>query len=138
MVVAADKARERGISESTPVQGRLMSQTTVECPVDLEDGLARAGDDREFFLELLQMFIDDAPARLKELQAAIEASDAIRVCSIAHGIKGAAANLSANAVRDSAYELETLGRQAATSGYDAPLTQLRTELQRLADFVQRF
>lgn len=138
MVPAADKGPDYAKRMAMPPRGTPMFQSTAECPVDLEDGLARAGDDRDFYRELLQMFVDDAPLRIEELMAAIDAHDATRICSVAHGMKGAAANLSANAVRDCAHQLETLARQGAIQGYESPFARLRKELRRLAEFVREF
>lgn len=115
-----------------------MSQPTAECPVDLEEGLARAGDDRDFYRELLQMFVEDAPLRVNELAHAIAGNDATRIRSVAHGMKGAAANLSAIAVRDCAHDLESLALQGATQNYGLPFARLAEELQRLAEFVREF
>lgn len=115
-----------------------MAPITAPCPVDLADALARAGDDRDFYHELLQMFMDDAPARLEELERAIGQRDHATITAVAHSLKGAAANLSATGVREAAYSLETKGRAGETEGYDDPFRSLREELARLGEFVAGF
>jgi HPt (histidine-containing phosphotransfer) domain-containing protein len=115
-----------------------MTVNTDACPVDLKDGLARAGDDRDFYKELLQMFVDDAQHRLEQLASAIQAEDSAAITSLAHSIKGAAANLSANAVRDLAYSIEMRGRAGQTCGYQADLTKLQAEIVRIERFTEQF
>lgn len=116
----------------------VMTQCDQLCPLDLEDGLARAGGEKDFYKELLDLFLEDVPQRVAELRSAIEAGDAARVASAAHSIKGAAANLSAMPVRETAYALETRGRGADLSGAPQLLAQLEAEIERLAEFVSSY
>ncbi len=115
-----------------------MTQCEQLCPLDLEDGLARAGGEKDFYKELLELFLEDVPQRLTELSSALGANDAARVASAAHSIKGAAANLSAMPVRETAYALETKGRSADLDGAPQLLTQLESEIRRLAEFVASY
>ena len=112
--------------------------TDTACPVDLEDGLARAGDDREFYKELLEIFLDDVPGRMEQLRAAIASGQAEEVASTAHSIKGAAANLSALAIRDTALNLETQGRGGDLSQASALAEKLQGEIDRLTVFLRTF
>ncbi len=108
------------------------------CPVDLEDGLARVGDDREFYQELLEIFLEDAPERMSELLSALAASDSEQVARSAHSIKGAAANLSATVVRDEALEIEQIGRSGNLDGLEVKVKQLQGSLDQLAIFARAF
>ncbi|MDQ7006016.1 MAG: Hpt domain-containing protein [Acidobacteriota bacterium] len=112
--------------------------TDTTCPVDLEDGLARAGDDREFYKELLEIFLDDVPGRMEQLRAAIAAGQAEEVAGVAHSIKGAAANLSALAIRDTALSIETQGREGDLSQASALVEKLQDEIHRLAAYLRTF
>lgn len=108
------------------------------CPVDLEDGLARAGDDREFYRELLEIFLDDTASRLVELRTGLAAGDCEKLASDAHGIKGAAANLSATFVREAALAIERQGREGNLSNMEEMLQRLEGEVSRLAEFAGSF
>jgi len=110
----------------------------TSCPVDLEDGLARAGDDREFYKELLEIFLEDTASRLVDLRASLTAGDCKKVASDAHGIKGAAANLSAIFVRDIALAIEQQGREEDLSNMEELIGRLEGEVGRLADFARGF
>ncbi|HHN73889.1 MAG TPA: Hpt domain-containing protein [Acidobacteria bacterium] len=112
--------------------------TDTACPVDLEDGLARAGDDREFYKELLEIFLDDVPGRMEQLRSAIAAGQADEVASVAHSIKGAAANLSALAIRDTALNIETQARNENLSDAPALAGTLEVEIGRLTEFLRSF
>jgi len=106
------------------------------CPVDLADGLARVGDDAEFFKELVEMFLEDAPDRLDSMHRSIQAANVEDVAREAHGIKGAAANLSAIQIRDIAREMESAGQDGNVESLTALFEELRREFDRLAEFAK--
>lgn len=108
------------------------------CPVDLADGLARAGDDREFYRELLDLFIEDASQRLVQLESALSAGDLKEVAATAHSLKGAAANLAAGRAREIAYAIESRGRAGDGAGLAELAGDLGTEIERVAAFARSF
>jgi two-component system sensor histidine kinase/response regulator len=60
--------------------------------------------------ELLGIFLEDTPSQLGKLKQAVEAQDALLVEQYAHAIKGASANIGANALRGAAHEMERAGK----------------------------
>ena len=108
------------------------------CPVDLADGLSRAGDDREFYRELPDLFLEDARQRLTRLESALSAGDLEEVAATAHSIKGAAANLAAGRARELAWAIESRGRAGDGTGLDALTGDLAAEIERVAAFTRSF
>ncbi len=115
-----------------------MTVSADVCPVDLADGLARAGDDRAFYRELLDLFLDDARQRLVHLETALSAGDLTQVASTAHSIKGAAANLAAERARALAWAIESRARAGDSAGLAELAGELAAELERVADFTRSF
>ncbi len=115
-----------------------MSVKNVGCPVDLEEGLARAGDDREFYKELLEIFLDDVPERMKLLRNALKDGDGEQVARAAHAIKGAAANLSATQIFETALQLEQWGREGQLDQSAASIASLDEALVELRAFLANF
>ncbi len=115
-----------------------MTVSTDLCPVDLADGLARAGDDRAFYRELLDLFLEDARQRLDQLESALSAGDLAQVASTAHSIKGAAANLAAERARSLAWAIESRGRAGDSAGLAEFAGELAAELERVAAFTRSF
>ena len=62
-------------------------------------------------MRLVGKFLTQAGEDVKELETAIREQDAARVRLVAHRLKGAAANVSAGAIREIASRLEVFGRQ---------------------------
>jgi HPt (histidine-containing phosphotransfer) domain-containing protein len=111
--------------------------TQQAAPVDWEEGLARAGDDVEFFKELLELFLGDVPSRLEALDQAIAGGDAGAAAAAAHSIKGAAANLSARGVQQQAYTLEHAARGGELAALPEMSRALRSEVERLEAFANQ-
>lgn len=98
--------------------------------------LDRLGGDEEMLQTFLDLLLQQAAADLPKLTEAVQQGDAKRVEHLAHSLKGAAASLSAERIRQAAYQLETMGRSGdLTSAVDA-LAQLRTEVDQLRQFLK--
>jgi PAS domain S-box-containing protein len=100
--------------------------------------LKRLMGNRKLAGQLVKAFLDDAPAQLSRLRQQIAEGDSSGARRQAHSLKGAAANLSAGALRAAAWRAE----QAASAGQLAGLAdciaameteveQFRTQMQRL-------
>jgi two-component system sensor histidine kinase/response regulator len=72
--------------------------------------LERVGGDELLVDEILQIFVEDCPVRLRDVDDAFSAGNAEGLASAAHAIKGAALNLSAHRVAGAAEALESAGR----------------------------
>ncbi|MGE3276426.1 MAG: Hpt domain-containing protein [Vicinamibacterales bacterium] len=62
-------------------------------------------------IEVLQLFLDDAPARVDTITAAALAGDAVTLARAAHGLKGSAANIGAARLRATCRAIEEAGRE---------------------------
>ena len=76
-----------------------------------EFALEQTGGDEELLDELLALFRDSSAQDYEQLCRAAEANDADGVVAAAHSIKGAAASLGIEAVRQLALEMESRARQ---------------------------
>jgi len=103
------------------------ASTTI---LDLDALLARCMGDTAVAERILAKFQRRLPDDLIQIETSLLAGEAERVASLAHALKGAAANLSATALREAAARLETAGRNADLDGAQACLRQLRSEWER--------
>jgi HPt (histidine-containing phosphotransfer) domain-containing protein len=86
-------------------------------PVDLTAALHMTDGDAALLEELISIFLEDTPARLRELKEGLDGGDARVVERIAHTLKGALALLGAAPARALAAEVEAelrAGRLPAT------------------------
>ena len=73
--------------------------------------LSRVGGDTGIFVELCDIFLDDAPKRLAAIRAALGSGDAQALRAAAHAFKGSASVFDADAIVAAARQLEQLGGQ---------------------------
>ena len=103
---------------------------------DPEGFQRQTGGDADLRAEIVQMFLEDCPARVEEIRAAVASGDAPALVSAAHALKGSAAYLCASIVRGRAADLERLARErrmddapALLEHLDAAVAALLTELR---------
>ncbi len=104
-------------------------------PVDVTSVLERCMQNANLLERVLGKFGEHVPAAAKELGAQVRAGNAAEVARIAHGIKGAAANASADGVRNLAAELEEMGRTANLHEAVSRMQSLETELARCIAYI---
>jgi HPt (histidine-containing phosphotransfer) domain-containing protein len=78
----------------------------------------------EFVTELVDTFLDDAPALIAELRSARAAADADRFRRAAHSLKSNCNTFGALALAGMARELETRGMSADRAADDAAITAI--------------
>jgi HPt (histidine-containing phosphotransfer) domain-containing protein len=73
---------------------------------------------------VIGVFLDDCPARLKAIKAAVDARQPEAIRLAAHGLKGAAGNLSATSLFDAAEILERIGAESRLDAAEAAWRRL--------------
>lgn len=100
--------------------------------IDYESLLIRCVGNDDLAKRVLAKFDQSAHIELGHLEKGLADDDAASVASRAHSLKGAAANLSANSVRDIAATLESMGIRRDLDGADEQLQSLKDEIQKLS------
>ena len=90
---------------------------------------------REFELELLQMFVEDTQTHLETLEVAIATNDCQQVMRAAHHLKGSSGNAGVTAMYISAEKLEQLADRQQLEGAIALLADLNQFFDRLRTFL---
>jgi len=103
---------------------------------DRADLLARLGGDESMLRAIAGVFLDDAPHQLRSLRDAVRSADPEAVRFRAHGLKGAAANLSAEPLRRAALALEQAGSSGDVGGISGLFSAVERELERLCECLR--
>ncbi len=74
--------------------------------LSIEETLERMSGDRELLANLFQLYIDDAPKKLRSLEEHVGQADFYQVERIAHSLKGASATVGATRLCQLAADLE--------------------------------
>lgn len=109
----------------------MTDDTQLQGPLDTAalDELRDYG--AEILIELIDIFLDDTPNRLRELQAAVMAGDAHATEQAAHALKSACAQLGAANLSTMCRDLEAKGRAGDLDGAPALVVRALTEWQRV-------
>jgi CheY-like chemotaxis protein len=119
------------------VEQEELTPATVAPAFERAAALERLGGDRALLSEVIQLFLEDCPLRIAAIRSAIDVRDADGLCSEAHALKGAAGNLSAVSLFETAEILEQLGRDRRFEAADAACRRLSDEAAHVLDTLRR-
>jgi HPt (histidine-containing phosphotransfer) domain-containing protein len=135
--IMEDYFGEGNASEDQPPLTTLPSITSVdEAPMDIAAAMPRFNNDRQFFIEMCQDFMQHLPGRLQEIDFAVQAGDSITLNRLAHSIKGVSANFNAGPLSSVCAELESQTPQGDISGAAALVEKIHFEADRLLVYMR--
>ncbi len=88
------------------------------------------GDNDVFLMEIIGIYVEDTPVRIKELKQSLAAGELALFTRAAHTIKGSSANLGAIAVASVAEALENKSRTEGLVGLAPLVEQVESEFAR--------
>jgi HPt (histidine-containing phosphotransfer) domain-containing protein len=104
-------------------------------PIDSRalDNLRRIGGEpaSSFLHEMVQIFVEDSPPRLAEIEAASARADGTALAKAAHSLKGAGSNFGAHRFRALCEALERAGKAGEFASVATLLSSLRTEYEQV-------
>lgn len=109
---------------------------TVSDVLDREELMQRIDDDLELLHELIELFVEDYPLLLNDINEGLAHSDAQRVKIAAHTLKGAVGNFCAQAAFDAAFVLEVSGNNGDLSQGREQLLHLESEMEKVLSALQ--
>ncbi len=107
---------------------------------DKDEVLKRFDEDKDFLSELVEIFINDAPEQLSEIQKAVDSHNDEEIQKSAHKLKGAISNFEEKEAYEVALKIETMGRNNRLDGveeaYDTLVKEVEYLLNALREFVE--
>ncbi|MBI2516449.1 MAG: Hpt domain-containing protein [Opitutae bacterium] len=88
-------------------------------------------DGGAFFCELVDIFLQDTPKRIAEIELSLATKNATDLTRAAHSIKGSASNFGALALCDIARRMEQAGKDQTYPTVQTLLPALQTEFTRV-------
>jgi PAS domain S-box-containing protein len=101
---------------NAPVYHNHYAPITIEIPgVDTKKGLALYSGDTSVYLALLRSYVANTPGLLDKLR--IVSKETLPKYNVSvHGLKGSSANIGAETIRETAFELEKISREGSLQG----------------------
>lgn len=103
---------------------------------DKDEILKRFDGEKEFLAELVEIFINDIPKQLSEIQKAVNNHNSNDLEKSAHKLKGAIANFAEKAAFEAALKLEMMGRENRLGGVKETYDTLVNEVECLVNALK--
>ncbi len=130
-ILAAKETTEAVAPERLSLPGAPPSLSISDGVLDRVELLARIDGNRVLLVELVRLFVEERPALLDAMEAALRDGDAQELARVAHKAKGAFGNLSAPLAQQAAVELELLARHGELALATDVFLRLRVQVDRL-------
>lgn len=114
---------------------------------DLENGntgifdeselLQRLMGDRDLEKIIIGAFLEEIPQQITELKREIASKNPVNARIQAHTIKGASANLAADALRQAAHEAEILAEKGDLDGMNILVSRIEVEFVLFAEMINK-
>lgn len=101
--------------------------------LELEQALNRLGGSKPLFNEFVQIFQEDSPAMVNQVQEGIEAEDADSVWRSAHALKGLSSNFGAQPFVAILRDIESAAKANDLSSVIAGLPKMQRLYKQLCD-----
>jgi HPt (histidine-containing phosphotransfer) domain-containing protein len=122
--------------ESVSVQEKIADWENESWPIDMAFVDQMFGPDSEDLLnDLIQLFLEDSPAIIQNIQQALGADDRVTIKSEAHTLKGSSASMGISTLSALCAELEALAMTADESVLKECAQNLFDEYWRIADVL---
>ncbi|HBE20615.1 MAG TPA: hypothetical protein DEG17_10940 [Cyanobacteria bacterium UBA11149] len=127
--------REMEITKAMPSAKNAIANPSESPPLDPQtfaELQELMGDDtEEFWLELVQKFLEVAPSKLQGIQDAVNQGDAAAIKASAHALRGASTTIGANILYQLCDKLEQMGRTGNIVNADVLVSKITAEYQRV-------
>ncbi len=106
--------------------------------IDWSEALAMMGGDEMLLVDVIEAFQQETPQVMADLRQAILTRDTRLLHRSAHTLKNSLLTLGAMSSGETAFALETLGRNNELRGADPLLATLESELPEIDEELKRF
>jgi PAS domain S-box-containing protein len=111
---------------------------TIGVPIfDKESFTERMMNDDEMVREIVEIFLDDIPRQIEKLKVSLETGDAVTSERLAHSIKGAAANVSAELLREVAFHIEKAGKEGDLDTMSQSVHELEKQFSQVREAMEK-
>ncbi|QGJ71462.1 Hypothetical protein PBC10988_31670 [Planctomycetales bacterium 10988] len=126
----------RDPGESTEVATSSDLMMPSDAFLELNTVLARLDGDFELLEELAQLFLNDSPQLMEQIEDAITVQDGQELTVRAHRLKGVVSNFEAHAAREAAEKLEEIGHRMDFVAAREAFREVSSEVQQLSEVLK--
>lgn len=138
LFAAPDSKRESTDQRTSAANNSIPATGAAGNLVEYEASMKRLGDDRDLFLEFVDIFMKDSPKLLSDIISAASSEDCNRLEKSAHALKGLMSNFGAKPCCESAQAIEIAGRNGDIEDVAFELSKLRQGYEKLCSELTEF
>lgn len=112
-------------------QQTAAEQTATDAIINMDNALARVGNDHALLLDMVSYFLEDFPGLMQRIRGHWNAGEADEFARCAHSLKGLCANFDADSTAAAAAAVEAIGRSGDLTQAEPAIGHLEAELNRL-------
>ena len=105
--------------------------------INKEAALERLGSDEELYNEVLDVFFEDTPIQLGNLQQALNNNVIAEVARLSHSLKSAAGNVGADRMSAASKKTEMAAKSGSLEGLAELIQSIQHEFATLAQHLNR-
>jgi len=116
------------------------SATTVAGATTFDEAAlrGRVSGDEQLMTELIRLFLEDLPARLAAIDAAVTSGNAGELHKAAHALKGSAGTMATGRLFNSAHLLERIGAESRMDAAEAAWSELAIEARAVTGALRQW
>lgn len=122
--------------EAIPTQAMANTTEDKSAIWDKPSALKRVRNREDRLHQLIQLFLEDMPARVDEMTSAAEQQNYSEVAKLAHAIKGVSGNLSALKLFELSAEIETAAKAADSDTLNLLIKDIQQQFKQLIELLQ--
>ncbi len=122
-------------NQTSPTSAAIDDSAGEEAPMNFVQATNEFEGDKDFLMEVMAGFFDNVETQIETIHQAISDGDTEKVWREAHSIKGGAANLAAEKLSQTAFELESMGKSENLKESIKALGRLKIEYDRLKSYA---
>lgn len=109
--------------------------TDQNIPIDLNQVMKRLDHDKDFFYELLNIYREEFPAKIQELEKSIAEKKFKLIQEIGHFLKGSSANLGLTYLQEESSKMEQAGKEKDIHKAEKAFKNLNKEFDDLNKYI---
>lgn len=113
----------------------LTGKNSKKIPIDLERVMERVGQDKEFLYKLLNIYTEDFPEKIKELEQSIAEKKYDSIQELGHYLKGSSANLGLIELEKESFTMERAGKEKDIQKAQNTLKKLHNNFNILKKYI---
>ena len=130
------KTKKTETGEKVVIQAPLYNDE--EAVFNYKEALSRYDGDTEILKSIINVYLEDTEERLKNMAPALKEKDSRTITHIAHSIKGGAAYIGADVMRNTAGEIEEASKKGGLENIEPLMNKIKQDFNTFSQTIKNY